>query len=167
MKMGKEIERKFLVDPEKMPRWYNPTYITQYYLSEDNPVVRIRTISKTLVSSNPAEHHARLTIKGETVGITRAEYEYEIPFIDAVRMMNDFHVSNEQILNKKRYLVHHGDHTWEVDVFEDMNDGLIIAEIELESEDEIFKLPDWVTKEVSDDPKYFNNNLIKNPFNTW
>jgi adenylate cyclase len=70
-------------------------------------------------------------------------------------------------IDKTRYLVKHEDHVWEVDIFRDENLGLVVAEIELESQDETFTLPDWVTKEVTDDKRYFNSNLIEHPYSNW
>jgi CYTH domain-containing protein len=103
------------------------------------------------------DKHAFITIKGATHGLTRNEYEYEIPFKEAEEMMLEFKL---KVLKKRRYLIDFENKTWEVDVFENELKGLILAEIELESEGEDFTKPDWVGKEVSFDPNYFNANLI-------
>ena len=146
-----EIERKFLVNidlwnEELKPK---PIQIQQSYLSSDpNCTVRVRLKNKK----------AFLTIKSKTVGISRNEFEYEIPYFDAQAMIQA--LATKSII-KKRYEIVHETHTWEVDVFEGKLSGLIIAEIELKHENESFALPNWIEKEVSDDPQYYNSNLIE------
>jgi adenylate cyclase len=147
-----EIERKFLVDP-----WWTPndkgTNIIQFYLST-NPTVRVRI----------AGDKAFVTIKGPTINITRPEFEYEIPIDDAKDMIK-LSISNP--VQKIRYdEIFHGKQ-WTIDMFLGENAGLIVAEIELESEDQEFDLPKCVIKEVSDDSKYSNSNLAKTPFQKW
>ena len=146
-----EIERKFLVNPiewEKFPK-PNPVQIQQGYLSNTSEMtVRIRVKGDS----------GFLTIKGPTQGISREEFEYEIPLIDVKNMSKIF---STKLLSKLRYKILHKDHIWEVDVFEGKLNGLILAEIELNSEDEKFDLPTFLGKEVSEDPEYFNSNLIK------
>jgi adenylate cyclase len=100
-----------------------------------------------------------LTIKGRSKGIARAEYEYPIPKADAKQMLDTLAKTQ---LAKTRYKIIIGKHTWDVDVFHGTNDGLILAEVELESVDDKIELPDWLEKEVSDDPRYFNSSLAKN-----
>ncbi|MGC6433942.1 MAG: CYTH domain-containing protein [Crocinitomicaceae bacterium] len=146
-----EIERKFLVNKELWNEVPKPTpfRIQQSYLSNDpNSTVRVRLKNEK----------AYLTIKSKTIGISRKEFEYEIPFSDAEAMIQG--LANKTI-SKKRYEIIHEKHTWEVDVFEGKLTGLVIAEIELSHKNESFNLPNWVEKEVSDDPQYFNSKLIE------
>ena len=106
----------------------------------------------------------KLTIKGLTTGVTRAEYEYEIPAEDAAALLA---LCERPLIEKVRYRVPHEGKTWEVDVFGGDNAGLILAELELASEDEPFTVPPWATEEVSHDPRYYNANLAKAPYRTW
>jgi CYTH domain-containing protein len=117
--------------------------------------VRIRTI----------DTKAFLTIKGITVGATRSEYEYEIPLADCTAMLDA--LAERPIIEKKRYKIPHGGMTWEVDEFFGDNAGLVVAEVELTSEDQTFEKPDWIGQEVTGDPRYFNSNLIKHPYTKW
>ena len=145
-----EIERKFLV---KEQLWQgiekpSPSRIVQAYLvNSAEKTVRIR-IKGT---------KGFLTIKGPTQGISRAEFEYEIPLKDADELISTF---AEKVIEKFRYEISFKNHLWEVDVFAGKLEGLYLAEIELNSEDEHFELPDWVGEEVSTDPNYYNSNLI-------
>lgn len=153
--MGTEIERKFLV---KQGAWReaSATRYRQGYLSTvKERTVRVRTISDK----------AYLTIKGITVGASRTEFEYEIPIVDAEEMLDN--LCEKPLIEKNRYMVEVGALTWEVDEFFGENEGLIIAEIELQSEDQPFAKPDWVTEEVTTDPRYYNANLINNPYTRW
>ena len=146
----KEIERKFLVDDLAWRKQVKTicVHITQAYLQNSKEqTIRLRL----------RDDKAYLTIKGPTLGLTRNEYEYEIPFQEADQMILDFKL---KVLKKRRYLINYASKTWEVDVFEDELNGLIIAEIELESEQEAFEKPAWIGEEVSYDPSYFNANLI-------
>ena len=152
--MAKEIERKFLV---KEGSWRNEkgTRYRQGYLSSvKERVVRVRTINDK----------SYLTIKGLTVGACRLEFEYEIPRQDADTLLD---ICEKPLIEKNRYKIEHGGFVWEVDEFFGENRGLIVAEIELDSEDQIFSKPDWVGNEVTGDPRYFNSNLIKNPYTKW
>jgi CYTH domain-containing protein len=145
-----EIERKFLV---KEQLWQgiekpSPSRIVQAYLvNSAEKTVRIR-IKGT---------KGFLTIKGPTQGISRAEFEYEIPLKDADELISTF---AEKVIEKFRYEISFKNHLWEVDVFTGKLEGLYLAEIELNSEDEHFELPEWVGEEVSTDPNYYNSNLI-------
>ena len=105
-----------------------------------------------------------LTIKGIRVGASRPEFEYEIPVEDAEMLLD---LCEKPLIEKNRYRVVEGDFTWEIDEFFGENRGLVIAEIELEHEDQEFSIPDWIGKEVTDDPRYYNASLIKNPYKTW
>jgi adenylate cyclase len=148
--MGVEIERKFLVEGDS---WRDEATsaepIDQGYLRSDDATVRVRTIGE----------RGFITLKGRTSGVTRSEFEYEIPFEDAVKMLDEF--CGDRRLTKTRHTVFVGDHEWVVDVFHGRHDGLVLAEIELDSEDESFDMPDWVGPEVSGDPAYYNANLVR------
>jgi adenylate cyclase len=108
---------------------------------------------------------AYLTLKGRTTGLTRSEFEYPVPVDDAEAMLRELCL--HPYIDKKRYLIEYEGHTWELDIFEGENSGLIIAEIELGSEDEPFVVPEWVAKEVSDDPRYRNASLVSHPYTQW
>ena len=150
--MGIEIERKFLIDTDKLPPLPHGYTIKQgYILTADHTTVRVRIRNQD----------AFLTIKGKSTGASRLEFEYPIPLHDAHDMLEA--LCQSAVVEKTRYLVEHEGHTWEVDVFEGSNKGLVVAEVELDCEEETFALPSWVTKEVTDDIRYFNSNLIDNP----
>jgi len=153
--MAIEIERKFLVDTNKLPPLPKGKKITQGYLLAHSPSIRIRI----------ADDKSFLTIKGKpTNHISRSEFEYEIPLSDGQELLKE---CKELIISKIRYEITHQNHLWELDIFEGENEGLVVAEIELEHENEKFILPDWVTVEVSQDKRYTNVNLISNPFCEW
>lgn len=154
--MAKEIERKFLIDLDKIGSLDNGVSIKQGY---------IKTNSNAVVRARVAGEKAYLTLKGENVGITRSEFEYAIPVDDAEQIIKS--LCNGPVVEKTRYLVVIGEHTWEVDVFHGDNEGLVVAEIELSSEGEAFERPPWVTAEVSGDVKYYNSSLLDNPFKNW
>jgi len=155
--MAQEIERKFLIKTDRWQELNKPhgDLYRQGYLSTDpNNTIRIRL----------TESAAWLTIKGLTKGASRREYEYAIPHEDA-REMLDNQATHE--LSKTRYKITYASKLWEVDVFHGDNSGLIMAEIELESEDEQFELPGWVGEEVTGIERYYNSNLAVHPFNSW
>jgi adenylate cyclase len=154
--MGEEIERKFLVIGDGWRERGPAVRYRQGFLSTDpERTVRVRI----------AGDRASLTIKGKTHGARRAEFEYEIPIDDAQRMLDT--LCKRPLIEKVRHTVTVGGHAWEIDVFEGENDGLVIAELELQSEDEAFERPDWIGAEVTEDPRYFNSNLVERPYNTW
>ena len=154
--MGTEIERKFLVRDNLFRSLAQGTRYRQGYLnSVKERVVRVRTI----------DDKGFLTIKGITTGATRAEYEYEIPVKEAEAMLDE--LCEQPLIEKNRYKIAHKGFTWEVDEFFGENQGLILAEVELESEDQPYDKPEWITDEVTGDPKYFNSNLIQNPYKNW
>ena len=154
--MGKEIERKFLVTGDAWRQLTQGTMYRQGYLnSAKERTVRVRTVGDK----------AFLTIKGITVGATRAEYEYEIPFADCNALLDN--LAEKPLIEKKRYKIPQGSLTGEIDEFFGENQGLIVAEIELVSEDQAFDKPEWIGEEVTGDPRYFNSNLIKHPFTKW
>lgn len=155
--MGKEIERKFLIDQQQWDNLSKPEgklFRQGYLLSDKDKTVRVRA----------TETKGFLTIKGQTIGATRMEYEYEIPVAEATELLDNFSLSE---LSKTRYEIPFGGKLWEVDVFLGDNKGLTVAEIELDSEDEIFELPEWVSKEVTEEEKYYNSNLTVKPFKDW
>ena len=147
--MATEIERKFLVDKNKIGalNFLSEEKIFQGYLSRE-PTVRVRLI----------DGRGFLTVKSLTRGISRQEFEYEIPPADAEELLK---LCGNDVLKKYRRKIFHGGHLWEVDFFDGRHAGLILAEVELNSPDEPVDLPDWVVKEVSDDVRYFNANLVK------
>ncbi len=154
--MAFEIERKFLV---KNSAWKElcdkGTPIKQGYLnSHKERTVRVRIKGDK----------GFLTIKGIARNITRHEFEYEIPCSDAVSMLK---ICEMSIIDKTRYEVKQGDITWEIDVFYGDNEGLIIAEVELKSENQQFEKPKWLGQEVSGNVSYYNANLISNPYKNW
>jgi CYTH domain-containing protein len=153
--MGQEIERKFLV---KVDSWRtgNGTLIRQGYLrNEINGVVRVRTKGE----------RAYLTLKGNTTGITRLEFEYEIPLEDANQILGK--LCMKPLIEKIRYEVNVGGFKWEIDQFLGENAGLVVAEVELEDENQDFPRPEWLGREVSDDFRYQNASLVKNPYSKW
>lgn len=153
--MAKEIERKFLVDLHRFSPCGTPFSMKQGYLSADQKrVIRIR------ISNN----EAFLTIKSSENGITRNEYEYAIPYHDAIELLD---LCEYTPVEKTRWEIPFGGMIWEVDVFEKANQGLIVAEIELEAENQLFEKPDWIGEEVSTDERYFNFNLSKTPYSQW
>ncbi|NCT83952.1 MAG: CYTH domain-containing protein [Comamonadaceae bacterium] len=154
--MGIEIERKFLVAGDG---WRQPperqTRYCQGYLSRDPArTVRVRL----------AGDHAFLTIKGATTGATRAEFEYEIPTADAQALLA---LCDDPVVEKIRHLCVVDGMTWEVDEFLGTNAGLVVAEIELQAEDQPFTRPAWLGAEVTGDARYVNANLAVRPFTRW
>ncbi len=147
----KEIERKFLVNDELLDvvKYLQSKKIRQGYISDiDGKTVRVRTKGEK----------GYLTIKGKSSGISRDEFEYEIPFEDANQLLQNF---CPKVLEKERFDLIIGEKKWEIDIFHGKLKGLIIAELELESEDEVFELPGWIREEVSDDVQYYNSRLIE------
>jgi adenylate cyclase len=154
--MGKEIERKFLVHPRKWSDLGAGLAIRQGYLcATKSSSVRVRTYGD----------RAYVTIKGSTSDITRDEYEYEIPLADANEIMD--HLCEHPPIEKTRYRIVFKGHTFEVDEFAGANRGLTVAEVELKDAREAVDLPDWIDREVSGDPRYYNSNLSNKPFSTW
>lgn len=155
--MGIEIERKFLVNKEKWSKVVKDKqslYRQGYMLSEPGKTIRVRLTDTS----------GYITIKGKTVGISKAEFEYAIPKEDAVQLLDNF-CSSE--ISKVRYFITYEKKLWEVDEFSGANEGLMVAEIELQSEEEVFAKPDWVTEEVTADKRYSNSNLAVKPYRNW
>ncbi|MCW1924030.1 CYTH domain-containing protein [Luteolibacter arcticus] len=153
--MATETERKFLVTSDAWREGPPGMRICQGYLSLDpGRTVRVRI----------AGEKAFLTIKGATSGVSRQEFEYAIPLDDA-RALLDLCVPSP--VDKIRHERQHGAHLWEVDEFLGANAGLVVAEIELEDADEEFDHPEWLGGEVSDDPRYYNASLARQPWSEW
>jgi adenylate cyclase len=156
--MGVEIERKFLVDHaawQKLDKPQGIHYKQGYILSDDKRTVRVRI----------AGGHGYITLKGALEGrMSRSEYEYEIPVADAGEILKAFTNNGTE---KIRYRIPAGDFTWEVDEFSGDNAGLIVAEIELKSENDKFEKPGWIAEEVTDDYRYANSNLAVHPYKDW
>lgn len=154
--MGTEIERKFIVDTACWRPEGTGVRIRQGYLPmQGKTVVRIRVSHKT----------AWLTVKGENKGMVRLEFEYPIPWPDAEQMLDKLCV--RPLIEKTRHSVSFEKAAWTVDVFEGENAGLVIAEIELSGENQEVILPPWAGREVTDDPRYYNSNLILRPYGRW
>ena len=138
----------------------------QGYLSAQNGcTVRVRIESSEAGSSDPAGTRAILTVKGPTVGISRPEFEYAVPVADARFMLDE--LCEPPLIDTHRYRDRSGRHTWEIDVFHGDNEGLIVAEVEMESEHDVLEMPPWAGQEVSFDFRYSNASLRKAPFNSW
>ena len=155
--MPTEIERKYLVNKAKWNETDKPKgqfFRQGYLLTDPNKTIRVRV----------TDTKSYLTIKGLSIGATRAEFEYEIPKDEAEQLLNMFAISD---LTKIRYKVLFKEKLWEVDVFLGDNEGLIVAEIELKSEEEAFDLPIWAEKEVTGEDKYYNSMLSVLPYKNW
>ncbi|TKG90378.1 CYTH domain-containing protein [Puteibacter caeruleilacunae] len=152
--MATEIERKFLINHNKSIPFGKGVKMVQAYLCADKSrTVRVRI----------AGDQGFLTIKGPTQGVSRKEFEYEIPVAEAIELLP----LCDAVVEKIRHCISYQGKVWEVDVFSGDNDGLILAEIELSSEDEKFELPEWIGEEVSGDKRYFNSYLSRIPFKNW
>ena len=154
--MPLEIERKFLVDSDAFRKNSSSLEIKQVYLSISEKIaVRVRIDGI----------NASIAIKSKISNRVNKEYEYSIPIDEAQSLINlDDHLP---VIRKTRYLVEFEGRTWEVDEFHDENDGLIVAEIELDTENDLIDLPPWIGAEVTDDYRYLNSNLSINPFCKW
>lgn len=155
--MPQEIERKFLVTSDRWKADATGEPYCQGYIATTAPgqSVRVRI----------AGDRAYLTIKGPTQGVSRAEFEYEIPMTDAKEMLET--LCDRPFIEKIRYRLPIDEIVWEIDEFKGENTGLIVAEVELETEDQAFEPPDWLGKEVSGDAKYYNASLVSYPYSKW
>tara|TARA_B100001250_G_scaffold114369_1_gene96823 strand:- start:217 stop:681 length:465 start_codon:yes stop_codon:yes gene_type:complete len=153
--MNIEIEKKFLI--KKLPSNFEETiHIKQYYLSNNkNMVQRLRIFNK---------ENAIMSFKEKTSKISKYEFEYNIPLEDANKMIS---IADVPFIDKKRHIIHIDSLKWEIDEFLDKNKGLIIAEVELRSEDQSINIPNWIDKEVTNDKKYYNYNLALKPYTLW
>jgi len=150
-----EIERKFLVK-KKHPIFEKGTHIEQSYLSyAENKEIRVRISKNT----------CKLTIKIGKNTISREEFEYNIPLDDGIRLMHTCEL--QKPIKKIRYKYKFEGYTWEIDFFEGDNEGLILAEVEVESEKSSIIKPDWIGHEVTNDSKYYNVNIFKSPYKNW
>jgi adenylate cyclase len=155
--MALEIERKYLVKNDNWKLFVeSETVMKQAYLS---------TQGKSSIRVRVAQDKAYLSIKSAIAGIRRSEFEYPIPLADAEQMLAE--LVEGSVIDKVRYLVRCGAHVWELDVFHGDNAGLVVAELELASEDETFARPEWLGEEVSGDPRYYNASLVKHPYCDW
>ena len=154
--MATEIERKFKVLTDEYKDLAKPFNCKQGYIHiGDDPIVRIRIIGEK----------AYLTMKGKNKGISRLEFEYEIPISDADQLLTNFCM--KPFIEKNRYIISLNETVWEVDEFLGENLGLTIAEVELLSEDSNFYKPNWIGEEVSNDTKYYNYKLVNHPYSKW
>jgi adenylate cyclase len=155
--MAIEIERKFLLrDDSWQVAADDGVLIRQGYLAgSEKSSIRVRI----------AGDKANINIKSATLGITRQEYEYPIPLAEANEMLDT--LCEGPLIEKIRYHVFHAKHRWEIDVFSGDNQGMVVAEVELESVGEDFERPDWLGEEVSDDTRYYNVCLVKHPYKDW
>ncbi|MFI3123545.1 MAG: CYTH domain-containing protein [Methylococcales bacterium] len=155
--MALEIEHKFLLanDSWRENVSHSVIYKQGYLSSQATSSIRVRISDK----------QAWLNIKSATIGTQRSEYEYEIPLSDANEILDNLCL--KPVIEKTRHFVKHENHLWEIDEFDGENVGLIVAEIELKAENETFAKPDWIGSEVTQDMRYYNNNLAKNPYSAW
>ena len=154
--MAKEIERKFLVQGDAWRDLAAGHYYCQGYVpTQGISTVRVRIIGE----------QGYLTLKGPVKGISRSEFEYEIPVADAQAMLAE--LCQTPFIEKYRYRIQLEAWVWEVDEFLGENQGLILAEVELTHAEQTVDLPAWIVKEVTGDPRYYNSNLVKNPFKNW
>jgi adenylate cyclase len=155
--MAQEIERKFLVIGDS---WKNHVsrsvhYQQGYLCGNTRSSIRVRV----------SDESGYLNIKSATLGVRREEFEYPVPLPDARRMLEL--LCEGPLIEKTRHFVEYRGHVWEVDVFEGQNRGLVVAEVELSSEDETFERPDWIGEEVSHDARYYNTSLVRHPYIRW
>ncbi len=155
--MALEIERKFLVIGDQWRKLGTGKSYYQGYIPTQNPdnTVRVRI----------ADEQGYLTLKGKKIGISRREFEYEIPLEDAQMLLKI--MCDRPLIEKIRYRVPIGELVWEIDEFTGENQGLIIAEIELKTVNQNIYYPDWIGQEVTEDLRYYNSSLVKNPYQNW
>ena len=154
--MGVEIERKFLIKTDSFLKDISGvTYIQGYLTSSGSVGTRIRV----------AGDKGFITIKSAVVGISRAEFEYEIPLEDAKTMLHTLCI--KPLISKTRYNIEYSCLNWEVDIFDGYNIGLIVAEIELDNDKQHVPLPEWISKEVTGKLRYYNSRLINYPYSKW
>jgi adenylate cyclase len=155
--MGREIERKFLVNGQQWRQEaLHSSFLRQGYLSVDpQRTVRVRLDGE----------EGFLTIKGVTTGASRAEFEYPLPAAEAHELLADLCL--RPLIEKTRFRLHHAGLLWEIDEFTGDNKGLVVAEVELQREDQSIALPEWAGEEVTGDHRYHNSSLIANPYSNW
>ena len=155
--MGVEIEKKFLLVNDSWRKQVTKSIQFQqgYLIGSDKASVRVRIEGDK----------SNLNIKGATLGVRRQEFEYSIPMAEARELLAT--LCAKPLIEKTRHYIESGDHVWEIDEFTGDNDGLIVAEVELQDENEAFEHHDWLGQEVSHDKRYYNSMLIKNPYKNW
>lgn len=154
--MGIEIERKFLTIGDEWKKKGRPFRVMQGYLQRDKDcTIRVRVI----------DDKGFITVKGENTGASRLEFEYPIPVIDALELLDNLCL--KPLIDKTRYLLDYRGLTWEIDEFHRENAGLVIAEVELKSESQKIELPAWVGEEVTGDERYYNSYLSRHPYHKW
>ncbi|MFM7470601.1 MAG: CYTH domain-containing protein [Nodosilinea sp. LVE1205-7] len=154
--MATEIERKFLLKDDSWRSGATGLLMRQGYLpTRDRVTVRVRVVGD----------QAYLTLKGPAQGLMRPEFEYPIPLLDGVTLLET--LCQRPLIEKYRYYLPQGEVVWEVDEFLGANQGLVLAELELTTVDQVVELPAWVGQEVTGDPRYLNANLVHYPFNLW
>ena len=154
--MAQEIERKFLVQSDAWRSLAAGRYYCQGYIpTQGKQTVRVRIIGD----------QGYLTLKGPAIGISRSEFEYEIPLADAQAMLSE--LCQTPLIEKYRYHIPLGNVVWEVDDFLGENQGLIVAEVELAHAEQVVELPGWIGEEVTGDSRYYNASLVRNPFKNW
>lgn len=153
--MHLEIERKFLVTGDDWKLTSSRILFKQGYIQISPCVVRIRIEGEK----------SYLTIKKQLTEVSRCEFEYPIPMDDALYLLDNF--CKKPLISKYRYTVYYSNFLWVIDEFLDANEGLVVAEVELAAEDQSIILPPWVGQEVSNDPRYYNSNLIQHPYSQW
>ncbi|WP_018231783.1 CYTH domain-containing protein [Thioalkalivibrio thiocyanodenitrificans] len=155
--MAQEIERKFLVIGDSWRHLVSRSvqYQQGYLCGNARSSIRIRV----------SDESGYLNIKSATLGVRREEFEYPVPLPDARHMLEL--LCEGPLIEKTRHFVEYRGHVWEVDVFEGQNQGLVVAEVELSSEDETFERPDWIGEEVSHDARYYNTSLVRHPYTHW
>jgi adenylate cyclase len=155
--MAQEIERKFLVVGDSWKNLVSRSvhYQQGYLCGNARSSIRVRV----------SDESGCLNIKSATLGVRREEFEYPVPLPDARRMLEL--LCEGPLIEKTRHFVEYRGHVWEVDVFEGQNQGLVVAEVELSSEDETFERPDWIGEEVSHDARYYNTSLVRHPYTRW
>ena len=158
--MAVEIERKFLL---KNDQWRalvsRKMAISQGYLTEFDEN------SKSSVRIRLQDNKANINVKSATLGISRSEYEYEVPVDEAREMLDTLCV--RPVIDKTRYIVELDGLVWEIDEFYGENEGLLVAEVELDSAAQAIELPNWIGEEVSEDSRYYNVSLLRHPFSMW
>lgn len=156
--MSVEIERKYLIKNDNWKKHVREDqHITQGYIKSEDATVRIRCYKD--------DHSAVITVKGKRDGISRLEFEYDIPYADAREMQTE--LCQERLVEKTRHLIDYKGMLWELDEFHGDNDGLFVAEIELIDEQQVFDIPDWAGEDVSYDSRYRNSRLCTNPYKYW
>lgn len=159
--MAREIERKFLLSSDEWKALaHQKTFFAQGYLNDISDKG-----AKSSVRVRLEGDKANMNIKSLEIGISRDEYEYEIPFAEGKKMLETLSVG--PVVEKHRYLVKFANHLWEIDEFHGDNDGLVVAEVEMASEDEYIEMPSWIGQEVTEEVRFYNISLSKRPFNSW